>query len=554
MDFSGLSEKLTGMKRDAEERDAKRLANELGLDYLDLSTTSVNLDAFKSIPEISAREANTVPVSLKAKKLMVAVANPKAPATTALIKNLLTRYSVEVVVASPAAIEKFLANYSANIIEVKREIVSRIDLTETRIKKIGSEVGNIATAAAFMEKIAATPMPTTETMEAMLGAALSCDASDLHFEASKEAVLLRFRIDGLLHDVVRFPHSVYKQILSRIKLMSNLKINIADIPQDGRFTIKAGMEEIEIRVSIIPSEFGEAIVMRVLNPKAISLSLADLGLRPDDEEIAKLEIKRPNGMILVTGPTGSGKTTTLYAFLKAVASSESKIITVEDPIEYHLTGIEQTQVDPKSGYTFASGLRSILRQDPDMILVGEIRDAETAEIAVQASLTGHLVFSTLHTNTAVGAVPRLLDIGIKPNIIGPALTLIIAQRLVRRLCKFCRVETPISPALKAKIDKFMASLPKRVKPYTEKFQMFAPNGCDKCSNGYKGRLGIFEFLKLGGEFESMINDEVTEFSLKKFALKRGYIEMQADGILKAIAGMTTLEEVEKTTGPIEWGQ
>lgn len=549
-----LSDKLAFMKKEAEEREAKRIAEASGLPYIDLSSVLVDQDALTVFPESEARTASAVPIKFKQKRLALAISDPKKPETISLINDLKVRgMSVEIVISSFAAIQRYIENYSVNARIVQSEIVSKLDLSDEKSAGFKKEISNIPSAAAFFEKYFsgnASPS-TTAILEVVIGSALASGASDLHFETDKNGALLRFRVDGILHDIFRFSHDAYKQILSRFKLLSNLKINTTDIPQDGRFTIHSGVVEIEIRVSIIPSEFGEAIVMRVLDPKAISLSLPDLGLREDDAAIAEREIKRPNGMILVTGPTGSGKTTTLYAFLKSVASSEAKIITIEDPIEYHLPMLEQTQVDTKSGYTFASGLRSILRQDPDMILVGEIRDMETAEIAIHASLTGHLVFSTLHTNNAVGAIPRLIDVGIKPSILGPALTLIIAQRLVRKLCLVCRKPENISDELKAKIDKFIASLPKRVKPYSEA-KMFSAVGCDKCSGGYKGRVGIYEFLPLGPDFEALINKDASESAIRTMAFTKGFFEMQSDGILKAIAGQTTLDEVEKVTGPIEW--
>ncbi len=339
-----------------------------------------------------------------------------------------------------------------------------------------------------------------------------------------------------------------------MKLVSGLKINVSDAAQDGRFTTTLKQEDIEVRTSVIPSEYGETVVMRVLDPKTISLSLTDLGLRPDDREIIDRELKRPNGTILVTGPTGSGKTTSLYAFLKAVKSSELKIITIEDPIEYHLDGIEQTQVDPGSGYTFSTGLRSILRQDPDIILVGEIRDLETAEIGMHAALTGHLVFSTLHTNDAAGAVPRLVDLGAKTSIIGPAINIIIAQRLVRKLCDDCKVEIAPNEAILNKIKSFINGLPEKTKSLyaNQTPKLYEAKGCSKCHGGFKGRIGIFEFLKCGDEMEALIARESTEEAIKKLGRSQGMVEMQGDGVLKAISGLTTLKEVERITGPVDW--
>jgi len=291
-----------------------------------------------------------------------------------------------------------------------------------------------------------------------------------------------------------------------------------------------------------------------LDPDSINIELKGLGLREDNLVLVEKNLARPNGLILNTGPTGSGKTTTLYAFLRHVNSPDVKIITVEDPIEYHLKGVSQTQVNPSVGYTFASGLRSILRQDPDVILVGEIRDQETADIAMQASLTGHLVFSTLHTNDAVGAVPRLIDLGVKSATIGPALTVVIAQRLVRRLCAYCKKEAPSSKELAAKIEAFLKHLPKRVNPEPYKPpKVYEAGGCKECNHfGYKGRIAIYEFLETGGEFEELILKEVSEATMKAFAETQEMITMQQDGILKILLGITTVKEVEATTGPLVW--
>ena len=330
-------------------------------------------------------------------------------------------------------------------------------------------------------------------------------------------------------------------------------MNVRDEAQDGRFTIGLGGKEIEMRVAVAPSEFGEVIVMRVLDPDAINLSLKDLGFRKDDLEIIEAELKRPNGLILNTGPTGSGKTTTLYAFLKHKNSPEIKIITIEDPIEYHLVGIEQTQVDPEANYTFVNGLKSIMRQDPDVILIGEVRDKETAEIAIQAALTGHLVFSTVHANQAAGAIPRLIDLGVKPTSIGPSLNLIIAQRLVKRLCEKCKTVDKGAAKLKSKIEKLLDSLPKQVVRNDYKsVSIYKPVGCKECGEvGYKGRIAIYELLQVTKEIEKLMNRQAGEIEIQEFALKEGMATMQQDGILKVASGITTLEEVEKVTGPID---
>ncbi len=390
--------------------------------------------------------------------------------------------------------------------------------------------------------------PTAYLLEVILGGALANRVSDVHLEPGLSDVKIRYRIDGLLYDTANFSLDFYKLIINRVKFLSNLKLNIVDKPQDGRFTIKLTSKNIEIRVSIVPSEYGETTVLRLLDPDALIVSLEELGLRSDDSVIVQEELAAPNGMILNTGPTGSGKTTTLYTFLKKKQTSEIKIITIEDPIEYHLEGIEQTQVSSDGNYNFANGLRSILRQDPDVILIGEIRDQETAEIAMQAALTGHLVFSTIHANEAAGAIPRLLDLNVKASSIGPSLNLIMAQRLARRLCPDCKKVKEITPEMKEWIDNFLTTLSERVKE-NGPFQIFESSGCDKCNNlGYKGRVGIFELLKVNEKIESLIEKQASETEIQSFAIANGMVTMRQDGILKVLHGITTLEEVERVAG------
>ncbi len=396
----------------------------------------------------------------------------------------------------------------------------------------------------------------SEFLETIIASGLGLESSDIHFETEEKETRLRIRVDGVLNDIARINKDSYALILNRIKLLGGLKLNIRDAAQDGRFTARVSDPgiDVEIRVSVNPAKFGETAVLRLLNPKTISLDVSDLGLRKDDESLMTNELKRPNGMILVTGPTGSGKTTTLYAFLKAVSNPDIKIVTIEDPIEYRLPGIEQTQVDETAGYTFENGLRSILRQDPDVILVGEIRDEETAEIALHSSLTGHLVFSTLHTNNAVGAVPRLIDLGIKPAVIGPALNVVVSQRLVRRICEKCREPLEPDEGLESRIKEFLAALPQKTdKPEFEEIRLYRAIGCEECNNtGYKGRIGIFEIVGFDKAFASIINEKTTEIDIEKAALERGFVGIQADGLIKVLRGVTTIEEVERQTGPVDW--
>jgi type II secretory ATPase GspE/PulE/Tfp pilus assembly ATPase PilB-like protein len=417
---------------------------------------------------------------------------------------------------------------------------------EIKLEKI-SEIEKINNLLEFKEKIEKNLNATvTEISEIIFGGAINLGSSDIHFEPKEDECRLRIRIDGILEDVTLFSKKIYEGILSRIKLLSGLKLNVTDRPQDGRFSIflKENEKPIEIRVSSLPSEYGEAIVARILNPKSL-ISLEELGLREDLLKTFRKEIKKPNGMIIVTGPTGSGKTTTLYAFLREINRPELKIITIEDPIEYKLEGIQQTQVDPVHGYDFANGLKSIMRQDPDVILVGEIRDLETAQISLQAALTGHLVFSTLHTNDAAGTIARLIALGEKPVNIAPAINMVIAQRLVRRVCKNCsKLEEPTKEE-RMKIENSLKNIPKSVKvPKFEKIPRKV--GCKNCNfTGYRGRIGIFEAFLIDDEMENFILKEPSISALREMAIKKGMITMYQDGILKALEGITTTEEVER---------
>ena len=400
----------------------------------------------------------------------------------------------------------------------------------------------------------------TELLEAILGGAILLDSSDIHIEPEEDDVKLRLRIDGILHDATVFDFKAQKTLLSRIKLLSGIKLNVNDRPQDGRFTIliiekdsKNATNEtvIEIRTSTLPSEYGETIVLRILNPKNL-IEIEALGLRKDLVEIFKKEIKKPNGMIIVTGPTGSGKTTTLYAVLKRINNPQIKIITIEDPVEYHLEGLSQTQVDAKKGYTFASGLKAIVRQDPDVILIGEIRDLETAEIACQAALTGHLVFSTLHTNDASGAIARLVDLGVRTVSISPAINMVVAQRLPRKVCPKCvKLVLPSSTESK-KIKDGLKGVKKEILPkvfFQSKFKIPQAQGCKECNNtGYRKRIGIYETFLVDDEMERFILKNPSIVDMKELAIKKGMVLMRQDGLIKVLEGMTTIEEIERVAG------
>lgn len=552
-----LQLQLNQIKREAEERDAQRRAQQEGITYLPPERISLNLEALALLDEQRAREGHCAIITAKEKKIAVIVYDPKYSKTKEALKQLEEMgYTVVLYIVSLSSLARILDQYrfvSATHAAISGSVDVEEDKTDSTVsvQHLNSIEQVKNTIAAHLGK-----GKTSSIMDILLLGAISNRASDIHIEPKEKTATIRYRVDGLLNEVVNdLPRDTYRALISRIKLLSNLKLNIRDEAQDGRFTINlTDRPDIEVRVAVAPSEFGEVAVMRILDAQAISLNLKDLGLRDDDLDIIQEQLKRPNGMALNTGPTGSGKTTTLYAFLKHRLSPEVKIITIEDPIEYHLDGIEQTQVSDEGEYTFASGLRSLMRQDPDIILVGEIRDKETAEIAVQASLTGHLVFSTVHANEATGAIPRLLDLGVKANSLAPALNLLIAQRLVRRLCEKCKKEITPDQKTKDRLETFMQNLPERVdKNAYKKISLYEPVGCEFCNHsGYRGRIGVYELLVVDGELQELIGKEAGQREIDMLVKTKGFVSMQTDGILKVITGVTTLSEVEDITGKIAW--
>jgi len=550
-----LKDKIAKLRRDGEERAAERLAGKLGLSYVDLAKVPVSLDAVRILTENEAKDAKVAAIELKSNKVALAAINPELPATKHVVQELSDKkYEVKVVVISPSSMEAAWHFYQFVKPEVGN-ITGKVQITQERLDALRAK---LITIDAVHKEIAALPLANVSPValiEIILAGAMGLRASDIHTEAEEKKAKIRFRIDGLLHDMFdEIPLDTYHTFVSRIKLLSEMKLNVRDAAQDGRFTIGLGSKDIEMRVSVIPAEFGETIVMRILDPSATMVTLPQLGLRADNLELVKKKISQPNGLILNTGPTGSGKTTTLYAFLRTMNDPTMKIITLEDPIEYRIDGVEQTQIDEEAGYTFGNGLRAIVRQDPDVILVGEVRDLETADIAMEAALTGHLVLSTLHTNDAVGAVPRLINLGVKAVSIGPALSLVIAQRLVRVLCKDCKKEAPLDAATTEKVVKLLASLPAKVdKKAYDGYKVYGPVGCEKCNGiGYKGRVGVFEFLEGGGDLEKTILHEASEVALREVAQRQEMVTMQQDGILKVLEGKTTLDEVVGATGDLVW--
>jgi type II secretory ATPase GspE/PulE/Tfp pilus assembly ATPase PilB-like protein len=550
-----LGDKLAKLKQEAEEREAQRTASRENISYLELVKSPVDTDALALIPESEAKTVKIAAIEVREKKIALAALNPKSAETQKIIDRLKKEgYEISLYAVSQRGLTHAWSFYRF-IPKKTAEITTSVEIDKDELAALKDKITSLGKLKDLIIPFNQKGSNTGQFLETILAGALANRVSDVHFEPEDGGVKLRMRIDGMLRDVFSpIDADVYSSLLLRIKLASELKVNIHKEAQDGRFTISLPDKDIEVRTSIIPSEFGETAVLRILDPDAIGVSLEELGFRSDDLALIKDELDEPNGMILNTGPTGSGKTTTLYAFLKHSQSPEVKIITIEDPIEYHLDGIEQTQINPESGYTFGSGLRSVLRQDPDMILIGEIRDAETAEIAVHSALTGHLVFSTLHTNDSAGAIPRLVDIGIKPSVIAPAINLIIAQRLLRKLCLKCRIEKKIDAEFQAKIDSFIKNLPEKIdKSGLKEIKIFKANGCLSCNNtGYKGRVGAFELLKVDDELETLISKTPSEAEIRNFGRKKGMATIQEDGLIKALSGMTTLEEVERITGNIVW--
>ncbi|TSC67574.1 MAG: Uncharacterized protein G01um101466_682 [Parcubacteria group bacterium Gr01-1014_66] len=542
--------KTAALRKREEEEVTKLLADRYKIPHADLSVFPIELDALKLLSEETSRSGELAIIRISGKHLEIAVHKPDKPETMTIL-NRLTQddYAYDLFLASASSLEHAWEFYKKMPPPHEMNIGS-IQISSERIAHMQEQVTTIGQIKDLVHD--AFTSRTSEALEAIMGGALAVNASDIHIEPQSDTIRLRFRLDGVLYDIIDIPNKLFKFLLSRIKLISELKINIHDRAQDGRFTIKIKPTDIEVRTSTLPGPNGENIVMRILNPRAIDVKFSELGMQPWVSQAMEREMNRPNGMILTTGPTGSGKTTTLYTFLRTIYNPTIKIITLEDPIEYHLAGIAQTQVDSEKGYDFANGLRSIVRQDPDVILVGEIRDLETADIALQAALTGHLVFSTLHTNDAAGTIPRLIDLGVKPQSIAPALNVAMAQRLIRKLCLQCRMKGKLDDEQKKAIENEFLNFPKSVAiPGQHEWQIFtaAQSGCDACNHtGYKGRLGIFEIIFIDETIEKLILASPSEFDIKKGAIAQGQITMRQDGILKILAGITDYDEYERVVG------
>lgn len=544
--------KLEEFKKQEMEDIAKILSQKYGIPYINLSLVPINIDALKIVPEQDAKKGYLAVFQKTGKILKIVLTNPNLSETERILNSLKNEgLKLELFLGSENALKKAWEYYK-DIPQYTEAKYGVVEISGGKIEEAAAYAKNIEQfKTAFLDNIIKEKKKTTEILEIILAAALNIDASDIHFEPQEKDTRLRFRLDGILIDVLNFDKNLYNFLLSRIKLLSELKLNIHNNAQDGRFSIKTKNAEIEIRTSIIPGSYGETIVLRILNPKTISMEFEDLGIQKKILDEVYNEIKKPNGMILTTGPTGSGKTTAIYAFIKKVNDPGVKIITIEDPIEYHLKGISQTQIDKEKKYDFSNGLKAILRQDPDIIMVGEIRDFDTAETAINASLTGHLVFSTLHTNNAAGTIPRLVDLGVKSSLIGPAINLSMAQRLVRKLCIESRVKSAPDAREKEIIANLLSTLPKKFKEEKSREfkEIWRSSPCEKCNNtGYKGRIGVFEIFKINESVEKLISENATEGDYQKTAVKQGMLTMQQDAILKMLDGMTSFDEIKRVVG------
>jgi len=537
--------KLDALKLKEEEELAKTLSQKYGVGYLDLSIVPINIDALRIIPEAEAREYQIAVFNAVDKKIDVAVLSPANEKTQAKIKELEDRgFIPSVFMVSHRSLEKVFARYKdlSYSFETKG---GALDISNEEIIEILKNVSGTEDVRKEIEEVLSQKKAyrISKILEIIVAGALATKSSDVHMEPEEGYVRLRYRLDGVLTDILNFDRDTYKLLVSRIKLISNLKLNIAGA-QDGRFSIKLPEGDVEVRTSILPGAYSESLVLRILNPNAISVPLEELGIHPKLLETLLHEVAKPNGMILTTGPTGSGKTTTLYAFLKKIHNPGVKIITIENPIEYHLPGIVQTQTDPDKNYTFAEGLRSALRQDPDVIMVGEIRDEETAEIAVNAALTGHLVFSTLHTNNAAGSFPRLIDLGVNPKVITSAINISIAQRLLRRLCTNCKKERPLSEKEKNIVQNSLSTVvDKKIIEGINTEKVWEAQGCDKCNSGYKGRIGIYEAILTDENIERIVLQNPSEREIREAATAQGILTMRQDGIIKILSGITSFDEL-----------
>jgi type IV pilus assembly protein PilB len=511
----------------SEDALGELVAKQLQVPFISLKNRVVPDETLDLVPSNLARHYRIIPFEKTKDSLSLAMEDPNNFEAIEMVRRR-TGLSVNVFFISKGDLARALNQYKRDIEKNFKAIIAE------NVKKTAALKGEVE-----LKKLLelASELPVVKILDTLLEYAVAENASDLHLETQADVLMIRLRIDGKLHDILTLPKEIHPAIVARIKILSNLKIDEHRIPQDGRFKFQIDEALIAIRVSIIPAFLGECVVLRLLSESSRPLSLEELGLSGNNLKIIKENITKPHGMILVTGPTGCGKTTTLYSILNILNTVEVKICTVEDPVEYSINRINQIQVNPKTGLDFATGLRALLRHDPDIIMVGEIRDAETVDMAINSALTGHLVLSTLHTNDAVSTIPRLLDMGGEGYLITSTLNVAIAQRLVRRICPSCREETHPSREIIEGLNNLLGK-----KITNQKF--YRGRGCEKCrQTGYRGRIGIYEVLELNEEIRQLILEKRSVDELNKTAIRSGMKTMLQDGLDKTNAGLTTIEEV-----------
>jgi len=502
----------------------------------------VTLKVLELIPEESARYYQMIPLARKNDTLEVGMVYPEDIKAFEALKFLARQAKLpyQIFLITPTTFNKLLKQYRT----LRKEVTRALEELETELAIEKAKPLEAAELERLVEEA-----PISKVVAVMLRSAVEGRASDVHVEPIKDRLKVRFRVDGILHPAIYLPLKVHPAIIARVKILANLKIDETRVPQDGRFSTKFDDKEIDYRISTFPTTRGEKVAIRVLDPATGLLSFDQLGLVGRNFEAIKRTIGKPYGMILATGPTGSGKTTTLYAVLRLLNEEGVNIVTLEDPVEYYIEGINQSQVRPEIGYEFASGLRSVVRQDPDIIMVGEIRDEETAALATHAALTGHLVLSTLHTTNALGTIPRLVDLGVKAYLIPPTLSLALAQRLLRKLCLECKKKIKPKSEIRDLILKEIEAIPEAAKVKVEipkTLEIYEPAGCKKCNfKGYSGRIGVFEVLEMTPELAEIILKEPSAAKISGEAKRQGMITMKQDGILKVLEGITSIEEVLK---------
>ncbi len=536
-----VSEKVIG-----EEDLTKARGLFFNLPYVDLKTTTVKKEVLDSVSKDAISHYKFMPFEIEGNVLKVAITDPTNLGALEALEFVSQKKNLKVEIyitslSSFASVSRKSGSLTKEVSQALREVEKKEQDEDRKVTKVEKPV----------EQKIVDEAPISKIVDVILRHAIEGRASDIHIEPTEDDLRVRYRIDGVLHSSLILPKTVHAAIVSRVKILSNLKIDEQRLPQDGRFHINLEGKPIDFRVSTFPTVIGEKVVLRILDKSTGAPTLEELGIFGKRLEMVLDSIKKPHGMFLMTGPTGSGKSTTLYAILSMLNQPGVNIVTLEDPVEYFMDGVNQAQIRPEIGLTFASGLRSILRQDPNIIMVGEIRDKETAELAVNSALTGHLVFSTLHTNSAAGAIPRLMDMGIEPYLLTASLNLLAAQRLVRKICDKCITETKPSTA----VEELVREELKNIKPEelegvdTKNLKVYIGRGCPVCGNtGYRGRIGIYEVIVVNKKIQDLINNRTPAIKIEEYATKEeGMLLMKQDGILKSLRGLTTVEEVIRAT-------